>query len=759
MNLQRNRGLKIHTQKQVLRISAPDIFQNHRCHSHAKAEFRAWMLVEFGVVQWCVHTNEHHEQCRYDIMMFYWLTSKSHAFPHSQPFALCTMPFGWQQIQEHEGLHDWELHCGPKTYKVHKAALVLNSPVLKCQITSTEWDQGQTDLEELTGCASPEVVEMFLNYCYYGTDSQRDSEKLELNASNTIPFLRFCEVLGVLDQDEYLVVKIQGAIRSTNIRDPETAVRVLSDIVNLGPWNAKGQGDQKRDKLLSQISGLEAPFSKLIASNLDSLSEESQKTLQHNCRLLRMVLSYAKSIRTVGHLISEHLDHPDSRCGDPKSCFSNFAPTILRSIHGFTAGDATMLLKMGLQFRQPEWREVALKVKAMNFATGPLSEILEELEVILGAGTDQENACNILCDLLDRGDLAVRSEDEVFDKIFEIQAMLPKDQMVKIWPCCRFAHVSPERYPQLLQLSESFEQAVKLSQYLNAGVMWRGFREVKGDAGLDQFLSSAGVAVSQCTLLRKRLSPRNSYDKEVHVCEYKAGDPQCHGVLRSLGSRFGAKAIYKTPVGNEVQISFSRLGRGQPSSILDPSQGVQICHDPGDGTCWFKIDLGPRKRLKPSHCRFHLQSSQCSRYSRFPEFEVKKDDTARSDWLGAELSPEWTAEELPDGWKLTVSLRPPNQSFRLFQVVFDRPTESAPKRQKLGALGRFVGKGKGCKGFPSGMAMQVKNLELFGTLQIDWDVSFLPGQRQWHRSNSIKQSCFRRTWATELPVSCTLCRS
>ena len=610
------------------------------------------------------------------------------------PFDHFTMPIDWRKNQDQDGLHNWELLCASKKYKVSKDVVAQNSEVLAGQIQN--WDKGQTDLDELTGCASPEVVEMFLNYCYYGTDSQKDSEKLDLKASNTIPFLKFCDALHVLHRDEGLVTKIKATIDCTNIQDAKTAVQVLLDIVNLGPWNAKGQGD--KDQLLSQISALEIPCSEVIAHNLDSLAEESQQMLQENCKILSMVLKKAKSCATIGHLIAKHLDH--SHCTEPESCFREFAPTILRSIQGFTTEDATMMFKMGIRFQHAKCREAALKVKAMNFTRWTLSQFLKELKEILGVGNGQQDACNILCDLLDRGDLVVRSEDEVLDKILELeqdllkdemlQAIVPKDQMLRIWPCCRFAHVSPKRYLQLMPLLKTF----KLSQYLNISFMWGRFREVKGDAGLDQFLKSASIAEFDRTVLKNRLSPRKSYDKEVHICEYKAGDPACPGVLRGLGNNFGS-TTFRNPVGKEVQISVSRWCSGEPANILELDQFVEIQYG-SDGTTWFKIDLGPGKRLKPSHCRFHLYSSWSS-CPPFPEFEVKKDDTARSDWLGAELRPNWTAEEQRDGsdWKLmTVSLQPGNQSFQLFQLVLNRGPSY-------------------CDYY------RVKNLELYGALEID----------------------------------------
>ena len=632
----------------------------------------------------------------------------------------CGMPFDWRYKDEFLDflLHDWQLRCGSKTWNVNRFVLLQNSPVLKRQFSHKEFrDRGYTDLEKLfpVNCATPEVVDMFLNFCYYGTDSREKSKQMVLDASNVIKFLRFCDVLDVLDngeKGEKVVNTIKAALEATNVTDVEIAVQILQDLVNLEfMLESKQQNDPNGAKrpevitpssnLLCQVNILGTVCTEVIAENLELISQKNCDILQGNCNLLSMVLSKAKSSKNkkIGQFIATHFDPSYCRCRDAEKCFGNLSVTILRSIHDFAMEDATVVFKMGVQFQQPECREAALKVKALNFSKGlKLPQLYQELEGILEESAGQEDACRILCELLERTDLEVQSEDLVFDKILELQELdLSADRMAEIWQTCRFAYLSPQRYPQMLhhlrfesQSGYAGKESVTLSQYFTLSLAWRAFREVTGDEGLNQFLNSSDVSPFEPVLLSTRLSPRSSYDKEVHVCKYRANDPGCQGVLKGLGTKFGAEA-YTNPVGKDVQVVLSRNSSLQrPADVLDPQplEPVQIVHG-SDGTSWFKIDFGPRKRLKPTHCRF-----QVCRYSGSPEFEAKCDEIESSRWLGSELSPEWSPpQDLPDGWRsMTVSLAA-DQAFQLFQVILerDRYNYNIP---------------------------MIRNLELFGTLEI-----------------------------------------
>lgn len=634
------------------------------------------------------------------------------------------MPYNWREKDNDvPDLHDWELRCGSEKWPVNKVVLIQNSPVLKGKLSHKEFRvRGYTDLEEFlpVNCVTPDVVNMFLNYCHYGTDSTEESNKLVLDASNVIKFLKFCDVLLVLYNDEKLVNTIKRTLEATNITDVKIAVQILQDLVNLGfMLKSNDQNDPNGAKcpevinpssnLLCQVKDLGTVCTEVIAENLELLSRKNRDILQGNCSLLSMVLSKAKSCKNkqIGQFIAAHFDSSHCTCRNAEECFGNLSETILRSIHNFAIEDATVVFKMGVQFQQPKCREAALKVKALNFSKGlKLPQLYRELEGILEESFGQEDACEILCELLERTDLEVQSEDLVFDKILELQELdLSADRMAEIWQTCRFAYLSAQRYPQMLhhlQLLESqsespAKKSVELKEYLLCSLTWRAFREVKGDAGLKQFLEDSHVRPIQRALFSTRLSPRSSYDKEVHVCEYRANDPSCRGVLKGLGTKFGAEA-YTNPVGKDFQVVLSRpFHVRQLADVLEPEplEPVKISQG-SDGTSWFKIDLGPRKRLKASHCRFQVR-----RYFGSPEFEAKCDEIESSRWLGSELSPEWSPpQDLPDGWRsMTVSLGAADQACQLFQVILHRGgSYSLP----------YSGHGW----------VEIRNLELFGTLEI-----------------------------------------
>ena len=655
----------------------------------------------------------------------------------------CGMPFDWRKNDDIFGfsLYDWELRCGSETWHVNSAVLIQNSPVLKGQISHTEFkERGYTDLEKHlpVNCVTPDVVNMFLNYCHYGTDSAEKSNKLVLDASNVIKFLRFCDVLLVLDNDEKLVNTIKRTLEATNVTDVKIAVQILQDLVNLGfMLKSKDQNDPNgaecpevitpSSNLLCQVKDLGTVCTEVIAENLDLLSPKNRDTLQGNCSLLSMVLSKAKSCKNkqIGQFIAAHFDSSHCRCRNAEECFGNLSETILRSIHNFAMEDATVVFKMGVQFQQPKCREAALKVKALNFSKGlKLPQLYQKLEGILEKKFGQKDACEILCELLERTDLEVQSEDLVFDKILELQELnLSADRMAEIWQTCRFAYLSAQRYPQMLhhlrllesQSESPGKKSLELKEYFIFSLTWRAIREVTGDAGLKQFLESSHVRPIQRALFSTRLSPRSSYDKEVHVCEYRANDPSCRGVLKGLGTKFGAEA-YTNPVGKDFQVVLSRqFNVRQLADVLEPEplEPVEISQG-SDGTSWFKIDLGPRKRLKPSHCRFQVRG-----YLGSPEFEAKCDEIESSRWLGSELSPEWSPpKDLPDGWRsMTVSLGAADQACQLFQVILHRGVLYSLPYSRHGWV-------------------EIRNLELFGTLEISKKGFFAS------RSSRLPSFCF-----------------
>ena len=312
------------------------------------------------------------------------------------------------------------------------------------------------------------------------------------------------------------------------------------------------------------------------------------------------------------------------------------------------------------------------------------------LQQILGA--DQEGqACKILCELLERSDLAVKSEDVVFEKMTELQRIgIPSHQMSRIWTTCKFAYVSPACYREMacLGLFKKPEyERVQRSHHIH--LMWSKSREhIDLERFLEDFIDS-----EEQTLWRQRLSPRRRYGHEVPMCKLAAKETLCPGVLEVLGTKL-FKDEYQNPRSPQVQMLASRLsGTSILENILEHQESCRI-QNGADDSAWFKVDLGPRKLLQPSHCCFQVRGCDLSLecFSDFPIFEASKDDIT---WHSSNLEAKWTKETKPDGWRwMTVKLNT-KVTFRYFQLVLCRSATS--------------------KDF------EVKGFELYGTLSVSND--------------------------------------
>eukprot|EP00438_Fugacium_kawagutii_P009000 Skav205047 [mRNA] locus=scaffold2506:212802:214553:+ [translate_table: standard] len=567
---------------------------------------------------------------------------------------------------------DLELRCGDQVYRVNKAQLAQNSPVLEAMLQN--WTEGDADLgkifKEDAWCLTPQIVNMFLDYCYE-PDAERALQKLVLDANTVIKFLKVCHSLLVFDVDEKLLDTVKAAIDACDCFDVDIAVQLLHDSTGLGPW----------DQRTNFMSTLDMNCSVAIAQRLSLLEEERVNMLQGNCALLRMVLPMAPPSQVITRLIAGHL-----RCGcvNPERCLLKLSEVIVCNARSFTDEDAATVFKIGI-IQEPKCREAALSLRAVKFKTMDIVKLHQDLVDIFHG-----DACQVLCELLDRADLAVESEDDVFYEICKLQAVLPRADMVQIWKRCRFAYLSPKCLFEMQSLLELVKTQTDgfLSLYFGISNMWTRVCQDKGDAALEKFLRQNGVSEHPWKM---RLSPRSCYDKEVHVCEYRADDPGCPGIFRALGTKFGTTS-YASPAKDQVHILVSCNYNDAPIDVLleaDPSIPLVIHHEdlPSWGTTWFKIDLGPRMRLKPSHCRFQVRN-----YDGQPVFEVKRDGTANSNWLGNELQPQWTPQPLTGGWRsMTVSLGESIQACQLMQVVFYRD----PQRSVV-----------------------TRGLELYGTLEI-----------------------------------------
>jgi len=361
----------------------------------------------------------------------------------------------WVELNNMDGelveLTDWKIKLGKKIYAVHTSSIgdgVRQSKFFNAQFKhwSGPTNAKVTDLTTVLPSSCSKYFEETLNYFYSGVPDQL------LRGENVVAFFKIAHVLQIKNLATECVKWMKENLSH------ETAILMLQQAVQLSP------GLDAIEENCIQACALE--FNSCNAKEFLRLPTEALSKI-----LEAATTKYSADDAKICHAVTTYVRGISD--GNRTVVFLELAKRIL-VVPKKAAIDALYLLGKSIEHNDNRLKNLCVPIVAANFKNVNHDDLV--------AIPDHK----IVCDLLDDDELNVRSEDQVFDAIYnycQTKDGLTTRMKEEIWETCRFSYLSsrcavkmltldiaeiPSRCVQLA-LASCIAGVDKLSQSLNKG--------------------------------------------------------------------------------------------------------------------------------------------------------------------------------------------------------------------------------------------------------------------------------------------------
>ena len=367
-------------------------------------------------------------------------------------------------------LVDWTIKLGTNQYRVHRADLgdgsngsgYFNSIFQRWTEGSTE-----TDLTSSLQLECRHVFEQVLDFVYGGT--------VIFSPSTVVSLFKIAHYLQIPN----LMKKCVGYMKKN--LNKASAFPMLRKALVLSPG---------LDPIVHQcISTLALEFNSCKAILFISLPVETVSSI-----LTKATTEFHAEPLKVSNVVAECVRscilHPDLQ----KAMFYG----LVGSLSEIAPKDALFMLAKAIEFEQDGVRELCLPTIASSFDKLNINDLAKI--------PDHKTVCEIL----DRDDLSVVSEDTVFEAIFNYckaddVGLLSNQQHTEIWQTCRLVLLSSDCILRIMDVSNIPIELIKLA------LIGRTIRDEKGQEALEAFAKDSSFP--SCRQLRARTGWRG-YLKE-----------------------------------------------------------------------------------------------------------------------------------------------------------------------------------------------------------------------------------------------------